>query len=70
MTKWANPTSRRRVHPAWYLILFLACIVALLAVTCQGCHVHGHFHMNGAQSKEPAVTFVIPENDDGTMESD
>ncbi len=37
MTKWANPTGRRRVHPAWYSILAGIGIVVLLVVTCQGC---------------------------------
>ncbi len=55
MTKWANPTSRRRVHPAWYLILFLACIVALLAVTCQGCAATGN---KGVDTSRTATTTV------------
>ncbi len=64
MTKWANPTNPRRVHPAWYSILFGIGIVVLLVLTCEGCHVHGHFHMGGGQSKEPPITILLPENDD------
>ncbi len=37
MTKWANPTSRRRFHPAWYSILIGIGIVGLLVLTCEGC---------------------------------
>ncbi len=63
MTKWANPTSRRRVHPAWYLILFLACIVALLAVTCQGCSLGIHYHNHSGPSELPPITISIPAED-------
>ena len=69
MTKWVNPTSRRRLYPAWDSILVAIGIVGLLVLTCPGCSLHAHFHLGG-QSNEPPITITIPETGNGTLESD
>ncbi len=55
MTKWANPTSRRRVHPAWYAILAGIGIVVLLVLTCEGCAATGN---KGVDTSRTATTTV------------